>query len=102
MIICHNGDVLLCCNDMGRKEIVGNLKDNSLQDVWNGEVFRRYLEEIYTGRPSASDMICHLCEESVSYWSIRRLIKSILPSPVIKWLKSRKRSHWGLSKRINP
>jgi len=35
--ILHNGDVLMCVHDWARKEIVGNLRDNTLAEVWNGE-----------------------------------------------------------------
>jgi radical SAM protein with 4Fe4S-binding SPASM domain len=38
--ILHNGDVLMCVHDWGRKEIVGNLRDNTLAEVWNGDRMR--------------------------------------------------------------
>jgi len=38
--ILHNGDVLMCVNDWARKEIVGNLRESTLGEVWNGERMR--------------------------------------------------------------
>ncbi|HVF39761.1 MAG TPA: radical SAM protein [Gemmatimonadaceae bacterium] len=38
--ILHNGDVLTCVHDWARKEIVGNLRDSTLAEVWNGERMR--------------------------------------------------------------
>lgn len=66
-IITHNGDVLLCCNDMARKVIVGNLMEKNIQQVWNGTIFKDFLEKIYLGKPSSPNFICKLCEESVPY-----------------------------------
>ncbi|HOJ51808.1 MAG TPA: radical SAM protein [Syntrophales bacterium] len=102
MVICHDGDVILCCNDMGRREVVGNLEKNSIYEVWNGEAFARYLEQIYLGKPSDPNMICHWCEESVLYWSWRRMAKSLVPNGVRKWIKKRKRRNdWGVAKHAN-
>ncbi len=45
--ILSNGDVVLCCVDWERTTILGNLKEQSLYEIWNGERFteirRRYL-----------------------------------------------------------
>lgn len=101
MVICHNGDALLCCNDMARKEIVGNLQNSTIQEVWNGEGFKDYLHQIYMGKSSSKDMICHFCEESVPYWSWRRFMKSLLPAAIIAVWRKRHKSKWGLSKSIN-
>jgi radical SAM protein with 4Fe4S-binding SPASM domain len=37
MYIMFNGDVVLCCTDYSRKEVLGNVRERSLSDVWNGE-----------------------------------------------------------------
>ena len=38
MYIMFNGDVVLCCTDYSRVQILGNVRDKSLYEVWNGEV----------------------------------------------------------------
>jgi MoaA/NifB/PqqE/SkfB family radical SAM enzyme len=100
MVVCHDGNVLLCCNDMARREIVGNLINNSIQEVWNGEIFQQRLSEIYLGKPFHPDMICHRCEEAVSFWSLRRLLKTLVPGKILTRIRSRKPTEWGLSRYI--
>ena len=62
MVISFNGNVILCCNDMAQEEIVGNVKEKSIQDVWNGEAMMERLRQIYLGKPSQDDFICKRCE----------------------------------------
>ncbi len=38
MYIMFNGDVVLCCTDYSREQVLGNVRDKSLYEVWNGEV----------------------------------------------------------------
>ena len=33
----YNGDVLMCSHDWGKKNILGNLKKQTLKDIWLGE-----------------------------------------------------------------
>jgi len=66
MVVAFNGDVVLCCEDMGRKVILGNLKEKSIQEVWNSEQAKETLEKIFLGRQSEDDFICKRCEFGVS------------------------------------
>ena len=34
--VLHNGDLLLCAQDWGRKEIIGNVRDATIAELWNG------------------------------------------------------------------
>lgn len=78
MVICFNGDVILCCNDMSQQEVVGNLKENTISEVWNGEKFLQKVKQIYCGEPSDRDFICRHCEfGKVSQSPIPRLIKNV-------------------------
>ena len=45
-IISANGDVLLCCRDWNHEAVVGNVKEESLREIWIGERLRRYQEII--------------------------------------------------------
>lgn len=100
MVISHNGDALLCCNDMARKEIVGNLVKNDIHQIWNGEVFQNYLKKIYLGNYTSKQFICNSCDESVPYWSFRRFIKAVLPKKIICLISNQKAKKWALSKNI--
>lgn len=37
MVISFNGVVLLCCHDMAKEIILGNLKKPTIYEVWNGK-----------------------------------------------------------------
>jgi len=76
MVIAYNGDVVLCCEDMARKVILGNVRENSLQEVWNSERALEVLDQIYQGHPSSDDFICKSCEFGRST-NTRRLIKNL-------------------------
>jgi MoaA/NifB/PqqE/SkfB family radical SAM enzyme len=45
--IMFNGDLVLCCVDYSREQVLGNITSSSIYDVWNGpvatEIRRRYL-----------------------------------------------------------
>ncbi|MBE0425113.1 MAG: SPASM domain-containing protein [Nitrospirae bacterium] len=66
MVIAFNGDAVLCCEDMGRKAVLGNLKDKSIVEVWNSEQAKDILEKIFSGKPADDDFICKKCEFGVS------------------------------------
>lgn len=37
-----DGKVVPCCYDLTSHTVVGNIRDTSLEDIWNGEAFRRF------------------------------------------------------------
>ncbi len=57
--ILHNGDVLVCAHDWGRKEILGNVRDQTLAEIWNGprmrEIRRAISERRYAELPTCKD-----------------------------------------------
>ncbi|HUG39530.1 MAG TPA: radical SAM protein [Longimicrobiales bacterium] len=38
--ILHNGDVLLCVQDWARKEVLGNVREATIAEIWNGARMR--------------------------------------------------------------
>lgn len=44
MLINHNGDVMLCCNDWTRKNVYGNVYKTSLWDIWTTNLQQKRLE----------------------------------------------------------
>ena len=100
MVISFNGDVLLCCHDMAREIILGNLKESTIYEVWNGGKCQDILTEIYSGDNLSPNFICRRCEESVSYWSIRRMVKNLMPDKVLKEIRKRRDYKWIVSKKI--
>ncbi|MEK7284221.1 MAG: SPASM domain-containing protein, partial [Acidobacteriota bacterium] len=53
--ILFNGDMVLCCVDYSREQVLGNIMNSSIHDVWNGpvaqEIRRRYLAHEFDGLP---------------------------------------------------
>jgi len=39
LIIAHNGDVLICCDDWKHEQVMGNVHSRSLFSIWHGERF---------------------------------------------------------------
>ena len=57
--IMFNGDMVLCCVDYSRKEVLGNITDSSISAVWNGtrarEIRRRFLAHEFASLPLCGD-----------------------------------------------
>ncbi|MAG38845.1 hypothetical protein CMO90_02045 [Candidatus Woesearchaeota archaeon] len=63
--ILYNGDVVLCCMDWKRKNILGNVNKQSLNDIWNSEKYLKIEMMIKGEILSSEDFICKKCEESL-------------------------------------
>ncbi len=57
--ILHNGDMLMCVHDWGRKEVIGNVRDATIAELWNGprmrEIRARVSERDYEALPACRD-----------------------------------------------
>ena len=38
--ILHDGDMLMCVHDWGRKVVLGNVRDSTISELWNGDRMR--------------------------------------------------------------
>ena len=47
-LVSQDGSVTTCCRS---KEIMGNIRESSFEDIWNGEKYREYRRTINTFRP---------------------------------------------------
>ena len=59
MFVDWNGDVLFCSNDWGREHIVGNLQQQTLQDVWFSKPMTKIRNRLAKGDRSKSP--CNKC-----------------------------------------
>ena len=59
MTIMANGDVSPCCHDACGKETMGNLIEQDLEEIWNGEKFQNFRDKIHTNQKDIE--ICRLC-----------------------------------------
>lgn len=59
------GEVFFCCQDFFKKDRLGDLTRQSLREILDSPVARKYLEYVYAGRESPVDFICKRCELAV-------------------------------------
>jgi len=55
-----NGDVVPCCYDIMSEYVIGNIHENSLEEIWNNERYHNIRKGIETGHPVE---ICGGCFE---------------------------------------
>ena len=63
--ILFNGDVVPCCMDWSREVIWGNLREDSIEAVWNGTRRRRFMDLIHSGLPLPPGFLCARCEDAI-------------------------------------
>jgi len=49
LAVLHNGDVTLCCLDPKGHNKIGTLKLNTLEEILNSELYKKYLNDISSG-----------------------------------------------------
>ncbi len=64
LIVTVTGDVLLCCNDAKRSQVMGNIADQTLKDIWFGKEFVRIREQLKKGKRYESSPICRHCDDT--------------------------------------
>ncbi|HIJ73092.1 MAG TPA: radical SAM protein [Candidatus Hydrogenedentes bacterium] len=78
MCILFNGDVVLCCVDWWRTAVLGNVREQSIREVWNGPRFRAVRAALKAGDRDSQPKICLNCAESSGAkkrgWGIKRLL----------------------------
>ena len=57
--ILYNGDMVLCCADWERTTILGNVREKSIEDVWNGEKALSIRRKFLSG--DTKGLLCHSC-----------------------------------------
>ena len=59
--VLPSGNISLCCNDAYGEQIMGNIKKNSLIEIWNNQNYKNLREKIYLTRQNIN--ICKSCDE---------------------------------------
>lgn len=65
MCILFNGQVVLCCVDWFRVNIMGDLREQPIVEVWNGEAYRRVREGHRTSDDTLLPGLCVNCTEGI-------------------------------------
>jgi hypothetical protein len=77
-VLLPNGDVVLCCQDWGMQNVLGNLNAGNYEDLFTSQQYRNILAR--QNSESEGDILCRYCE-----WSGSRLrAKSIWVREVVK------------------
>ena len=63
MWVYWNGDVVPCCYDLTGKEILGNVNQNTLEEIWNGECYASFRKRIAEAvvQPISEPELCKHC-----------------------------------------
>lgn len=59
VVVQWNGDVVACCRDYNAENIMGNVQEASLVEIWNGEKYKAFREEMIRGE--YRNTICQPC-----------------------------------------
>lgn len=65
MHILYDGDVIFCCQDWNKEEVVGNVFQNTISNVWNSKRYFERRESLYNVKLEAPN-ICKKCILSAS------------------------------------
>jgi len=72
LFISPNGDVTLCCNSLNSSDtILGNINDNSLEEIWNSEVIKKIRLKMLSGEKINGCSSCYEIEEIDNSLSMR-------------------------------
>jgi radical SAM protein with 4Fe4S-binding SPASM domain len=73
IVIYANGDVAICNHDWERKDKIGNLKDNSIINIWNSEIYNEIRKKHLKNSFKEND-ICKFCDHWKAYYNEKHLI----------------------------
>jgi radical SAM protein with 4Fe4S-binding SPASM domain len=64
MHITFTGDVILCCQDWRWHNVIGNVRRQSLLEIWNSDLYQNYRANIYTANGKHPE-VCARCKLSI-------------------------------------
>jgi radical SAM protein with 4Fe4S-binding SPASM domain len=66
-VITWDGKVVPCCFDKDAHFVLGDLSQNSFQEIWNGEKYQRFRQSLMRSRSEIE--ICKNCTEGTRVWA---------------------------------
>ncbi len=61
----YNGDAILCCMDWRREVFLGNVKERSIEEIWNSPKYEKIRNVIYNNDAIGENFICKRCEMAI-------------------------------------
>jgi len=59
-VVASNGDVVACCRDLQHKTVVGNLFEEEMLAIWNGEKYQQLRRSLVEQRPEGACKNCDM------------------------------------------
>ena len=75
MVVYWDGSVVLCCADMFSRSIVGDLKSNSITEIWNGPDLKKLRGQM-VNRQRFEVPICQDCDIHLSWHNLNEYYDS--------------------------
>ncbi len=66
-VITWDGSLVPCCFDKDAKHVMGNLKYESFKEIWQGEQYRKFRNNLLKNRNEIE--ICRNCTEGTRIWA---------------------------------
>jgi len=63
MAVRSNGDVLLCCYDLLGRFVLGNVRQHSLMDIWQGDKYRQIRQAMLERNVNDLPATCQQCQQ---------------------------------------
>lgn len=62
------GDMFICCNDYYQREVFGNIRDASVDEIMRSQAAVEIRQRVFGVRPAADDFLCRRCHnQSLDY-----------------------------------
>lgn len=65
MVILFDGRAVMCCQDMGRELIWGDVGRDGIEGVWNHSIRLNAIRKLYSGKSSNMSFLCARCEQAM-------------------------------------
>ena len=63
--ILSNGEVVACCMDWQKEEVLGDVYKDSIYQVWHSDRYNEFRARVYQGIASSDNFLCKRCSESI-------------------------------------
>lgn len=70
MVIDWNSDVVLCCDDYSHQVVLGNLKNQTIKEIWEGDKLRK-IRECHVKRDFHKLPLCKNCNKKTVWWLVK-------------------------------
>lgn len=69
MVVDYNGDVVLCCDDWNHSTVLGNLKKQTIEEIWKGEKLKK-IKEAHVKGEFWKVPLCSGCNKKSVWWMV--------------------------------